>query len=310
MKKLTLLDFVLFFPCFFVFLANTVTSAAEEQKRPTIRAKVEVVDLVCTVRDGKGQYPENLAREDFQIYEDGKPQHLEFFFQEQGEKARPLSVVLLIDSSGSVKDKLFFEQKAAIEFFKNTVTENKDLAAVVQFDSEIRLVHDFSFDHSVLSKAILGIRAGGGTKLYDAIWVGVMDLLRSEVGRRILVVVSDGADTQSSISAKEASRIAQIHDVVIYGIGVKSQRFDSDFGRLKRFAQTTGGRFFNPRANLQRLRQAFSRISKEIKNQYSLGYISSNPKSDGTFRKIRVKINRSGLKVRHREGYYASTPGL
>jgi VWFA-related protein len=211
----------------------------------------------------------------------------------------------LIDTSGSVKDKLGFLQEAASEFLSQTLRKNKDLAAVVQFDSEVSLIQDFTYDYSVLEDAILSIRAGGSTKLYDAIWVSVNELLRHEVGRRMLVILSDGADTQSMTRDNEALKVAQEQDVVIYGIGVRSARFDSDFGKLKKFAEGTGGLFFNSNVDLQKIREAFRRINRGIKNQYALGYVSTNPRRDGSFREVKVRMKRSGLNVTHRKGYYA-----
>ena len=290
------------------FLWSPLTGAGLTQDSPSIRTSVDVVDILCTVQDRRSRYIGNLTRDDFEIYEDGVKQNIDFFHHETGEKARPLSVLILVDTSGSVKDKLHFEQRAASEFLRQTLAQNKDMAAIVQFDSEINLAQDFTFDIPLLEEALLEIRAGGATKLYDAIWVGVKDLLSEEVGRRVLVILSDGADTQSMVGAKEAIQASQINDVVIYGIGVKSRRFDSDFGKLKKFARATGGRFYNSKANLKRLRQAFSQISKEIKNQYSLGYVSSNKKRDGSFRSVEVRVKRRGLKLNHREGYYAPVP--
>lgn len=281
---------------------------AGAQQRPTIRAKVEVVDVSCVVRDRRGRYVRDLTRNDFQIFENGVRQELLFFHRDQARRTRSLSVVLLMDTSASVKEKLAFEKKAAVEFFGEVLQRDDELGAVVQFGSEIRLLHDFNPDSSKLAEAIVQARAGGATKLYDAVWVTVKDLLRHQEGRRVLVVLSDGADTQSSVSWEKAIRTAQSQDVAIYGIGVKTSGFDSDFDRLKHFSQATGGRFFNSKANLKRLRQAFAGIRQELGHQYSLGYVSSNSKADGSFRKIRVTLARSGLKVRHREGYYAALP--
>ena len=289
-----------------VILASSWT--AEGQQRPSFRAKVDVVDVSCIVRDRRGRYVEDLTRQDFRVYEDGVRQELLFFHQEKAGTARSLSVVLLMDTSASVRDKLAFEQRAAIEFLGEILTREGESGAVVQFDSDVRLLHDFSNDPSMLAEAIMEIRAEGATRLYDAIWVSVRDLLRHQEGRRILVVLSDGSDTRSSVSWERAVRTAQSHDVVIYGIGVKSSGFDADFEKLKGFARATGGRFVNSKANLKRLRQAFDGVRRDLGNQYSLGYVSSNSRTDGSFRKIRVRLARSGLKVRHREGYYAAEP--
>ncbi len=276
-----------------------------EEETPVIRASVDVVNVLCTVRDRQQNYVIDLKQENFEIIEDGVRQKVQFFSNETGEDAQPLTVVLLIDTSGSVKDKLGFLQEAASEFLSQTLRKNKDLAAVVQFDSEVSLIQDFTYDYSVLEDAILSIRAGGSTKLYDAIWVSVNELLRHEVGRRMLVILSDGADTQSMTRDNEALKVAQEQDVVIYGIGVRSRRFDSDFGKLKKFAEGTGGLFFNSKVDLQKIREAFRRINRGIKNQYALGYVSTNPRRDGSFREIKFRMKRSGLKVTHRKGYYA-----
>lgn len=279
---------------------------SQEEQVPIIRARVEMVNVVLTVRDKDGNYVSDLKKEDFQVWEERIPQEIQFFAQETGPDAQPLTMVLLLDTSGSIKENLSFVQEAATQFLKETLRKNKDMAAVIQFDSEINLVQDFTYDYQVLEHSIFNIQAGGATKLYDAIWVAVEDLLKPEVGRKLMVVISDGADTQSMVSDQEAIEMAQNEDVVIYGIGVRSRRFDSDFGKLKKFAQSTGGRFFDSRLRPDELERAFRLINREIKNQYSLGYYSTNPNRDGSFRKIEVQIKRSGLKVHHREGYYAN----
>lgn len=280
-----------------------------QEPPPVIRADVDVVNVLVTVHDKKRDtYATDLTIDDFDVYEDGVKQKIEFFNHETGEDAQPLTIVLLIDTSGSVKDKLRFEQQAASEFLQATLRKNVDLAAVIQFDSEVNLVQDFTYDFDTLENSILEIRAGGATRLYDSVFLAVEDLLAGEVGRKVIVILSDGADTQSIVTAEQAIRVAQNQDVVIYGIGVRSPGFDSDFGKIRDFAAATGGIFFKSKARLSRLRDAFQQINREIKNQYSIGYISTNPARDGTFRKISVRVRRSGLKVTHRKGYYAGDP--
>ncbi len=296
-----------------ILLATVTATAAVAQRSPqddvpVIRADVEVVNILATVRDRKGRYVADLSRQDFDVYEDGVKQNIEYFNYESGEQAQPLTIVMLIDTSGSVKDKLRFEQQAASEFLQATLRENVDLAAVIQFDSEVNLVQDFTYDFKTLENAILDIRAGGATMLYDAVFLAVEDLLSGEVGRKVIVILSDGADTQSVITSDQAIRVAQNEDVLIYGIGVRSPGFDSNFDKIREFANSTGGLFFKSKASLQRLREVFAQINQEIKNQYSLGYIPTNPTRDGSFRRISVKVKRSGLKVTHRKGYYAGEP--
>ena len=278
----------------------------ESPEQLVIRTKVNVVNVVCTARDNRGRYLSNLTKEQFEVFEDGVPQTIEFFYNRTKGNSQELTIVLLIDTSGSVKDKLEFEKIAASEFLRSTLNKGKDMAAIMQFDSEINLAQDFTYDLAKLEDAIHTLRSGGGTKLYDAIWLAVEDLLEKEVGRRILVILSDGADTQSSVSEERAICSAQKADVVIYGIGIKSRRFDANFRKLKKFSESTGGAFFNSKASLDRLRGSFRRINREIKNQYILSYTSTNLKEDEIFRKIRVKVKLSGLKIIHRKGYYTS----
>lgn len=291
----------------FSFCFPTNLLWAQDEPTPTFRTEVNVVNVLCTVRRGD-TYVNTLSREDFEIYENGVPQDLRYFSLQAGEDADPLNVVLLVDTSGSVKDKLLFEQEAANAFLQRTLRKNKDMAAIVQFDSEINLVQNFTFDIDLLSASIDDIRAGGATKLYDAVYVATDELLRHEIGRRIMVVLSDGDDTQSVTKDKEAIQIAQKNDVVIFGVGVRSGRYRSNFGKLKQFAGDTGGLFFNSKARLDELEEAFSKINQAIKNQYNLGYISTNPAKDGTFREVAVKLKGSKLKVTHRKGYYAAGP--
>ena len=309
MKKSLFL--VLGFGCLFVaywLVFPPVGMATQDEEQPVFRTEVQVVNVICTVRKGR-RYITDLKREDFEIYENKKQQNIEYFAFESGEEAQPLNIVLLVDTSGSVKDKLRFEQMAADAFLEETLRPKKDLAAVVQFDSDINLVQDFTYDLKRLENSIEGISAGGATKLYDAIFLSVDDLLRHEVGRKLLVVLSDGADTQSLMKAEDAIEIAQRHDVMIFGIGVKGSRAGSDFGTLKKFAERTGGLFFNSKVSLEELRRAFSAINQAIKNQYSLGYVSNNIGKSGSFRELKVKVKRRGLKVGHRRGYYASGTG-
>jgi Ca-activated chloride channel family protein len=280
---------------------------SQEDDSAVFRTSVDVVNILCTVRR-KDRYVQNLTRNDFEIYEDGTRQQIRYFTLESGENAQPLNIILLVDTSGSVKDKLMFEQDAANAFLEETLRPDKDMAAVVQFDSEINLVQDFTFSLDALKSAIVDIRAGGATKLYDAIWVSVQELLRHEVGRRVLVILSDGDDTQSVKKDDDAIKAAQDFDAVIFGIGVRGGRFRSNFGKLKQFARETGGLFFNSKASIDDLREAFSEINAAIKSQYSIGYVSTNQAHDGSFREIEVRVKGRDLKVSNRKGYYAPKP--
>ena len=288
-------------------LWSSLLYAQDDPARDTIiRAEVDVVNVLATVKNKRSEYVQGLTLDDFEIFEEGIRQDLQFFHYETGEAARSLTIVVLIDTSGSVKNELVFEQQAAIEFLKATLREKKDLAAVLQFDSEVGLVQDFTFDLKKLESEIYNMTPpGGATKLYDAVVIATEDMLRHEVGRRVMVVLSDGADTQSYYQSRDAIHSAQQRDVIIFGIGVRSREHHADFDQLRTFAEATGGHFFKSKADLARLREAFKKINQEIKNQVSLGYVSTNTRRDGKFRKVEVRVKKRGLKVTHRKGYYA-----
>lgn len=298
--------------CFLLVLSPLYLSAslhAQKDQPPVFRTNVEVVNVLATVRASDGSYVSDLTKDEFEVYEEGIPQEIQYFQFESGADARPLNIVLLMDTSGSLKSKLDFVKQAAFSFLRETLRENKDMAAAVQFDSEINLVQDFTFDLRLLENSIQSmLPAGGATKLFDAIWVSVEDLLKHEVGRNVVVVLSDGEDTRSVTSADEAMRAAQSEDVILSAIGIKSGRFASDFGRLKKLARSTGGLFFDSRLSLEELQEAFRKIHLDITNQYNIGYVSSVPERDGSFREIQVKVKRRGLKVNHRKGYYVPKP--
>ncbi len=291
----------------FVLGSSLVGGQDDPARDAIIRAEVDVVNVLATVKNRRGEYVKGLTISDFDVFEDGVRQELQFFHYETGDTARSLTIAVLIDTSGSVKDELLFEQKAAVEFLRATLRKNKDLAAVLQFDSEVQLVQDFTFDLAKLESEIYNMDPpGGATKLYDAVVIATEDLLRHEVGRRVMIVLSDGADTHSYFQSDDAIRAAQQKDVVIFGIGVRSRDHGDDFDQLRTFAEATGGHFFKSKADLARLREAFAKINQEIKHQVSLGYVSSSKRRDGEFRKVEVRVKKKrGLKVTHRKGYYA-----
>ena len=304
---------VFFMALLFCVFGDLAALQAQDPDQPALfKSRVDVVNVIVTARRGS-RYVDDLEITDFEIYEEGQKQEIQFFSLQTGEQAQPLNIVLLLDTSGSVKDKLRFEQESAEIFFQKTLRENADLGAVIQFDSEINLVQDFTNSIGTLEDALRDIRPGGATKLYDAVWLGVNDLLREEVGRRVLVVISDGGDNDSIVKDREAIKAAQDNDVVIFGIGVQSRRGRSDFGKLKQFSRDTGGLFFDSKASLNNLNSAFEEIRQAIMTQYSIGYIPSTAGKPGEFREITVKVRGDkgkGLKLSHRKGYYSSQKEL
>ncbi len=276
----------------------------EREPQTTIRAEVALVNVVFTAVDRSGHHVPGLKADDFAVFEDKKPQKIEYFSELGKESEVPLTIALLIDTSGSVKSKLDFEKDTAAEFFREVLRKNRDLALIIQFDSDVNLVQDFTNDPNLLIRALDTLEAGNSTALYDAIYLAAEDKLKGEIGRKIIVVITDGEDTSSKLKDKAAIEAAQRNDILIYGIGVRSE-MGTNFGVLKRFAEETGGIFFSPRARFQEIQAAFRAIGADLQGQYSLAYSSKNPKRDGAFRSIEVRTKVSGVRIRARKGYYA-----
>jgi VWFA-related protein len=276
-----------------------------QEPQTTIRAEVALVNLVFTAMDKNGRPVGGLTPKDFQVFENKQPQEIEYFSDLSKGSDIPLTIALLIDTSGSVKDKLEYEKTTAAEFFTEVLRPNKDLALIIQFDSDVNLVQDFTQKQSDLLNALRSLRAGNSTALYDAIYLAADEKLRDETGRKVMVVITDGEDTSSKLHKEEAIEAAQKSDVLIYGIGVKSNEFPSNFGVLKKFAEETGGAFFSPRARLAEIQSAFRSIGEDIQGQYSLAYSPTNKKKDGTFRAIDLRCKVGGVRIRVRKGYYA-----
>ncbi|MBP1623174.1 MAG: hypothetical protein H6Q07_1194 [Acidobacteria bacterium] len=285
-----------------VALCGPRTSGQEPQA--TIRAEVALVNVVFTAeRDGR--LVQGLQAEDFQISENKQPQKIEYFSALGKSSEVPLTIALLIDTSGSVRDKLEFEKDTAAEFFKEVLRPSKDLALIIQFDADVNLVQDFTQRQEDLLNALEKLKAGNSTALYDAVYLAAEEKLKNEIGRKVMVVITDGEDTSSKIRKEEAIEAAQRRDVLIYGIGVRSEDFGSNFGVLKKFAEETGGAFFSPRAKFTEIQEAFRAIGEQIQGQYSLAYISSNKNRDGSFRSIDLRCKVRGVRIRARKGYYA-----
>ncbi len=285
------------------------------------------MDVVFTVVNRRQKFITDLQKEDFSVFEDGQPQDLRFFSRQTD---LPLRVGLLLDTSNSIRDRLKFEQEAAIDFLFNVIRRAKDQAFLMIFDNEPSIIHDYTADMGQLRDAILRQRAGGGTALYDAIYTACQQRLSNppmppgenpEV-RRVLVVISDGDDNLSTHSRGEAIEMAQRAGVVIYTISTSTQWVTAEEGTdaakrsnrkfvkeagdkvLEHLAEETGGRAFFP-YRVDDLAQSFQDIGDELRSQYSLAYVPTNRSADGKFRRIRIEVNRKGLLVRARRGYYA-----
>ena len=273
----------------------------------SIKVQVNLVNVLFTVVDKKKHLVLDLNQNDFRVLEGGVPQTITHFSRETG---LPLRIGVLVDSSNSIRERLHFEQEAAIDFLDETLRPGTDEAFVVGFDVEPQLLQDYTDDVDKLGQAIRSIEAGGGTGLFDAIYYACkqkMLFLPPPVPylRRVLIVVSDGMDNNSERSRDEALAMAQHGDVTIFAISTNrsgiTQRGDKI---LEYFASQTGGRAFFP-FEASDLGANFQEIAKELRSEYSLAYISTNPAHDGTFRRITIKPAIKGLSVRARAGYFA-----
>jgi VWFA-related protein len=270
----------------------------------TISVEVNLVNILFTVADKKGKFVTNLKKDDFRVYEDDKIQTITNFSTETN---LPLTIALLVDTSGSIRDKLKFEEDAAIEFFYSTLQRGKDKACVISFDSGVDLIQDFTDDPEKLANKVRQIRAGGGTSLYDALFLAVTKQLAGQSGRRIVILITDGDDNSSRVSLTETLEAAQKNDVTIYSISTNSAAFfgskEQERGdkTLKKFSEETGGKPFFP-LKIQDLASSFLDIHDELRSQYQIGYRTSNAKQDGAFRRIRVDVTDKKFKARARSG--------
>jgi Ca-activated chloride channel family protein len=275
----------------------------------TISVNVDLVNVLFSVADRKGKFISDLKQEHFKVFEDGKPQTITNF---SAETNLPLTIALLVDTSGSVRDKLRFEQEAATEFFYATLIRGKDRALVISFDSGIDLIQDYTDDPDRLANSIRKMRAGGGTSLYDAVYLAASEKLARQNGRRIMVVISDGDDNSSRLSMTEVMESVQRNDIVLYTISTNSPGLGGDNNSrgdkiLKKLAEETGGRMFAP-FKLQDLNSSFRDISEELRLQYALAYRPTNLTADGRFRTIRIEPADKRHTVRARNGYFAPRP--
>ncbi len=298
-----------------------------QMQGPVIKVPVDVVNVFFIAKDKHGGLISDLKREDIKVEEDGKPQEIIFFDK---ESTVPLTIAMMIDTSGSIaaQDILSLEQEGAIEFL-HAVMRKGDLSLVINFDLSIDLDEDLTDNMPALEKAIKSTRirtggypgpfhtSGGGTHLYDAIVLAGDDKLRSEAGRKVIVLVTDGEDEGSKYKLNDSLVAAQKANTIIYpiyfqparsmrfSIGYGQPQFSGNTGVLNKLAEETGGKANYPRS-MEDLRKTFEQIKTELHQQYRLGYAPANTSRDGSFRKINVRCERRDVKIVARKGYYAS----
>ena len=288
-----------------IFVATALTLAQPAQEQ-TIKVDVDLVNLYLTVCTHRGKLVSNLGPQNFSVFEDGQRQSITHFSRESDV---PLTIVLLIDTSGSVWDKIRFEKEAAANFLSAVVRPARDKAAIVTFDHVFELLHDYTDDPAVLSAAVRRIHVGGGTRLYDALYFVIQEKLSGPEERKVVVVITDGDDKSSRRSPQEVVELAHRNDVSIYAIsmnalGQKKESAVRSDEVLRVLATETGGMGLFP-TKLDKLSSNFQRIADELRSQYTIGYRSTNEKRDGTFRKIQIELNKPQYSIRTRPGYFA-----
>jgi Ca-activated chloride channel family protein len=284
-------------------IALLVSTEWTQEQRITVN--VDLVNIYFTVCNKKQRPIVNLDRNNFSVLEDGKPQSITNFSRETDV---PLTLAVLIDTSGSVRHKLAFERDAIIDFLNTTLRPGLDKATILTFDSDVQLRQDYTNDAALLATAVKGIRAGGGTRLYDALHF-VVDSLNSHDDRKVLIVVTDGDDKSSRYAATDVIELAQRNNVGIYAISVnglddRPDGSDASDRILETIALETGGIGLFP-TKPKKLIADFDRINNELHSRYTLAYRSTNPNRDGTFRRIEIISKNNQYAVRSRSGYYA-----
>lgn len=283
-----------------------------DQRTPplTFGAGIEVINLTVTVTDGQGRLIGGLDRDAFAVYEDGIRQDLSLFNRDR----LPLSVVVLIDTSASMEDKLVAAKRAARRFI-GTMTES-DRTRIVQFNNRITILQDFTNDLKALETGIEQLQASGPTALHNAFYVSIKDLQKEkragELKRQAIVLLSDGENTASIVTDEQVVDLARKAEIAIYAIRITAPD-ENDRGRaafsqathlLSVLARETGGQAFFP-SEITEIDAVYDRVAEELRSQYSLGYVPANARRDGKWRRIVVRIPaRDDVNLRYKLGYF------
>jgi VWFA-related protein len=287
-----------------------IFAQAPDEPSP-IRVDVNVVNVLCTVSDKRGALITDLHREDFEIRENGRQQEIRYFTRDTD---LPLTIAMLMDVSGSVREAIEAEREAAGRFF-DAVLRPSDHALLLGFSSTLVLWQDFTSSPARLHGALAqlhaipfrGLPKDGqpmpGTLLYDAVYQTAMGKLKGVPGRKMMLIVSDGLDNGSRMHMEEALEAVQATNTIVYGICYDQKFFGCEF--LKSLAEPTGGRMFDAGKKRKSLGEIYKTIEDELRSQYAIGYVPIDQEHDGKYRKLEVKVDKKGLKVSVRRGYYA-----
>lgn len=299
----------------------------EQEPVTTFKSQVNVVNLFFNVKGDHNALVPGLTKNDFEVYEDGKQQTIKYF---SANTDQPLTLGLMVDTSLSEGEMLDAERQVGGEFLQQFLRPDKDLAFLISFDVTVDLLQDLTSSVPRLKAALkttkINVGGGGGavgipgvgqgpvpisrpkgTLLYDAIYLASHDVLAPQVGRKAIIILTDGNDMGSQLKIQDAIEAAQKADVIVYVLLIWDPSFGSSgYGEMQRVTGETGGRVIEIGRNFKKLQEAFDQISDELRTQYSIGYTPTNAKMDGTFRKIEIKAKN--YKVQARKGYYALPP--
>ncbi len=308
-----------------LFLPLVLVPAANPQET-TIKVDVDIVNVLCSVRNKGGGLVANLNKDDFTLYENGQKQDIKYFTRETD---LPLTIGLLVDVSLSQERLLDTERNAAYQFF-SSVLGKKDLAFLISFGEEAELIQDYTNSRQLLQHGLdalhISAPTGGlhpgpvptvyqprGTILFDAVYLAAAEQLKGQVGRKALVLITDGVDQGSRYKLQQAIKAAQISDAIVYGIYYVDRGAYGGWGApddrdLRRMAEETGGRVLRVDRK-HTLHDIFQEIQDEMRSQYAIGYSPTDSKKDGSFRKIEIKAADKDMRVQARKGYFAVPPG-
>ena len=287
---------------FLVIASLSIVAVGQVEDDTVIAVDSSMVVMNATITDRNNSNVAGLKKEQFSIFEDGVQQQIVFFEAEE----TPFAAVILLDSSGSMEERISLARAAAIRFLDGL--RATDSAAIYRFDSEVNLVQDFSNSRDVTER-IFDVKSYGMTVLNDAVYKAAKDLETRPEKRRAIIVLSDGADTMSGRSADAALKAALAANAVIYTVDMSSpeasakQKMESA-GALKKFAAKSGGTYVSSPGGVA-MREAFEKIVGELGVQYTLGFSPSNLKKDGKWRDLEIRVARPNLTIRTRKGYHA-----
>jgi Ca-activated chloride channel family protein len=299
-------------PSAFLLLAITLAAPlAIAAQQPAFRSAIDVVSMNVTVTDSTNKYVTDLTEKDFEIFEDGVKQDLTLF----NRTNLPVALSLLIDTSSSMEDRMTVAQDAAIGFVRKLRTT--DLGEVIGFDSRAEVLQKFTNNPAELEQAIRKTVAGGSTSMNNALYISLKGLKKipvrqeDEVRRQAIVLLSDGEDTSSLVTFEDVLDLARRSETAIYAIGLmedsaggQSKGFREATYALRQLANDTGGRAFFP-ADVKSLASVYGQIYDELSSQYTIGYTSKNPRRDGAWRRLVVRVNRANVQARTKQGYFA-----